>query len=113
MEAAEFRVRTNHAVSSQGTPLQWIWMNELRAMRRTQTALGDCFRLQEPAHFSIARVGPTGLVIAERLPLRQVVQLQLGFELVEVGQCWTFGETAPDKLCAGFLHTHSIGCVLI
>ena len=64
------RVRTNRAVSSQGTPLQWIGMNELGAVRWAKTALGNGFRLQEPANFSVARVRWAGLVVAEQLPLR-------------------------------------------
>ena len=70
MEAAAFRVRTSRAGSSQGTPLQWIWMNEFGAVRRTKTALGNGLALQESVNFSIARVGRAGFVIAERLPLR-------------------------------------------
>ncbi len=49
------------------------------------------------------------MVIAEELPLGQVVKLELGFELGEVGQGGTLPQHAAMQLCACFLQTDSVG----
>lgn len=61
-------------------------MDELGAARWAEAALRDGFGLQELADFVVAGGRRAGLVVAEELPLGQVVELQLGFELGEVGQ---------------------------
>ena len=84
-------------------------MDELGAARWTESALRDGFGLQELADFVVAGGRRAGLVVAEELPLGQVVELQLGFELGEVGQGWAFPQHSEVELCACFLQTDSIG----
>ncbi len=84
-------------------------MNELRAARWAQAALRDGFGLQELADFVVAGGRRAGLVVAEELPLGQVVELQLGFELGEVGQGGALPQHAEVELRACLLQTDSVG----
>lgn len=61
-------------------------MDELGAARGAEAALGDRLGLDELADFVFAGSRRAGLVVAEELPLGQIVELQLGFELGEVSQ---------------------------
>ena len=87
-------------------------MDELEAARGAEAALRDGFGLQELADFVVAGGRRAGLVVAEELPLRQVVELQLGFELGEVGQGGALKQkTVFSELSAGLLQTDSVGGV--
>ncbi len=87
-------------------------MNKLRAARWAEAALGDGFGLQELADFVVAGGRRAGLVVTEELPLGQVVELQLGFELAKVGQGGALKQkTVFSELSACFLQTDSVGGV--
>lgn len=78
-------------------------MNELVAARWAEAALRDRFGMRELADFVVAGGRRAGLVVAEELPLGQVVKLELGFELGEVGQGRALPQHATMKLRASFL----------
>lgn len=87
-------------------------MNELGAACGTKTALRDRFGLEELADFVVAGGRRAGLVVAEELPLGQVVKLELGFELGEVSQGRALKQkTVFSELCACLLQTDSVGGV--
>ena len=86
-------------------------MDELGAARWAEAALRDGFGLDELADFVVAGGRRAGLVVAEELPLGQVVELQLGFELGEVGQGGALPQHAEVELSACLLQTDSVGGV--
>ena len=79
-------------------------MGECGAFAGAQAALRNGFGFEERLQFTVSGFVRTRLVVAEKLPLRQIMQTQFGFELGEVGQCGTFPKPAFMKLCASFLH---------
>ncbi len=80
-------------------------MDEGGAFAGAQAALRDGLRFDEGAKFIVGGVGGDRFVVAEELPLREILQLQLGFELREVRECGTLRQQAAgDELRAGFLH---------
>lgn len=86
-------------------------MNEFGAARWAQTALRDGFGLQELADFFVAGGRRAGLVVAEELPLGQVVECELRFELGKVGQGGALPQHAAMELSAGLLQADSVGGV--
>ncbi len=79
-------------------------MDECGAFAWARTALRDGFGVDERAKFIVGGVGCDRLVVAEELPLWEVVQVQLGFELGEVGERRTLPKLAFVKLRASLLH---------
>ncbi len=54
--------------------------------------------------FGVGCVRSARFVVAEQLPCRDLLQIQLGFELCEVGQRGAFPKHASKELGAGLLH---------
>ena len=80
-------------------------MDEGSAFARAQAALRDGFGFDELAEFIVGGLGCDRFVVAEELPLREIMQVEPGFELGEVGQCWALGQQAAgDELRASLLH---------
>lgn len=80
-------------------------MDEGGAFARAQAALRDGFGFDERAEFIVGGGRGDRLVVAEELPLREIVQVELGFELGEVRERGTLRQQAAgDELRAGFLH---------
>ena len=70
-------------------------MDEGGAVARAQAALRDGFGFDERAKFIVGGVGRDRFVVAEELPLREVLQVQLGFELGEVRERGTLRHNMP------------------
>src|SRR5690606_12004156 len=83
-------------------------MDELGAARRAETALWDGFGLQELADFAVAGGRRAGLVAAEELPGRDVVEFEFGFELGKIGQRRAFPQHFAIELRAVSLQADAI-----
>ena len=61
-------------------------MSEGGAFARAEAALRNGLGFEERLEFFVGGDGGAGFVVAEELPLGDVVQLQLRFQLTEEGQ---------------------------